>query len=134
MAIEAGLTATVDVTVDEAKVVNFLGEDLRVYATPAVVADLEFACRNLLKEHLPPGRDSVGARVEITHSRPTPLGARVTHKISVRSVDGDQVTFDVEVSDALEVVATAVHVRAAVDQERLKRAVLRKREQLAAKG
>lgn len=51
--IKPGLERTVTHTVDDARAIDFMGADLRVYATPAIVNDLEYGCRDLLKMHLP---------------------------------------------------------------------------------
>ena len=60
-----GVTATKRYTVDKDRTIDFMGDDLRVYATPQIVHDLEYACRNLILEHLDEGEDTVGAKIEI---------------------------------------------------------------------
>ncbi len=54
-----------------------MGEKARVYATPMLVRDIEIACRNLLLDHLDPGEDSVGTRVELDHLAATLMGMKV---------------------------------------------------------
>jgi fluoroacetyl-CoA thioesterase len=39
-------------TVDEARAIDFMGPELRVYATPWIVQDLEYACRDWLLDHI----------------------------------------------------------------------------------
>ena len=121
--LKAGLQRRVELTVDAPKTIDFMGDDLRVYATPQIVNDLEYACRNLILEHLDEGEDTVGAKVEIEHAKPTPLGFAVTHVVTVDAVDGRRVTCTVEVQDEIETVATAKHTRFVVDVERLKSAI-----------
>ena len=48
-----------------------------VYATPRMVSDVEYACRDFLLAHLDAGEDSVGAHVSIDHLAATPLGLTV---------------------------------------------------------
>ncbi len=127
-ALKPGMTYTRRITIGEDRTINFMGDDLRVYATPHVVSDLEYACRDFIKEHLPEGQDSVGAHVEIRHLKPTPLGMEARHELTVSKVEGRNVTCSIEVFDALEKVATASHTRFVVDIERLKRAIAQKRE------
>jgi fluoroacetyl-CoA thioesterase len=127
-AVKPGMTYTRTITVGEDRTISFMGDDLRVYATPHVVSDLEYACRDFIKEHLPDGQDSVGAHVEIRHLKPTPLGMEARHELTVSKVEGRNVTCDIEVFDALEKVATASHTRFVVDIERLKRAIAQKRD------
>lgn len=126
--LKPGMTYQRTITIGEDRAISFMGDDLRVYATPHVVSDLEYACRDFIKEHLPEGQDSVGAHVEIRHLTPTPLGMEARHELTVAKVEGRNVTCTIEVFDALEKVATASHTRFVVDIERLKRAINQKRE------
>ena len=71
-----GLTFTRRMTVNQARTIPFMGEDGRVYATPALICDAEYVCRDGLLAHLDAGEDSVGTRVEIDHLAATPLGLR----------------------------------------------------------
>lgn len=121
--LKPGLEHAVTHVVDDRRAIRFMGEDLRVYATPHIVEDLEYACRDFLLEHLDDGEDSVGARVEIEHLRPTPMGFSATHRVVIDSVDGRRVRFRVEVDDGVEIVARAVHDRFVVKVARLKQAV-----------
>ena len=65
-----GLRASRRITVDAPRTIAFMGEDGRVYATPNMVSDMEYCCRDALKAHVDAGEDSVGARVEIDHLGP----------------------------------------------------------------
>jgi fluoroacetyl-CoA thioesterase len=114
-------------TVDAARAIDFMGPELRVYATPWIVQDLEYACRDWLLGHIGRNEDSVGFVVEIQHKRPTPLGMAVVHDGTVVAVDGDRVSFEIVVRDAVEVVATARHTRVIVEKARLVRLVQAKR-------
>jgi fluoroacetyl-CoA thioesterase len=126
--IPVGSRFTRQFTVDDARAIAFMGPALRVYATPWIVQDLEYACRDWLLDHIGSHEDSVGFVVEIEHRRPTPLGMAVTHDGEVVGVEGDRVRFEIVVRDAVEVVATARHTRVVVDKARLVRMVQAKRE------
>ncbi|MFT5509512.1 MAG: fluoroacetyl-CoA thioesterase [Hyphomicrobiaceae bacterium] len=123
-----GLTQETQHIVDDSRAISFMGDDLRVYATPSIVHDLEYACRDLILEHLEEGMDSVGARVEIEHLKPTPMGKAVRHVVVVEEVKGRSVTCTIDIHDDLEKVATARHTRFVIDIARLKKAVAQKRE------
>jgi predicted thioesterase len=125
-----GIVSEVHHEVDDDRVIKFMGDDMRVYATPCIVHDLEYACRDLILRHLDEGEDTVGARVEIEHMKPTPLGMTVRHVVTIEEVKGRSVTCSVEVHDAVEKVATARHTRFVVEIERLKKAVAQKRAQM----
>src|SRR6201991_1696914 len=72
-----GVTAVKRITVDRDRTISFMGEEARVYATPRLVSDMEFTCRNLLVEHCDPGEDSVGAEITLRHLAPTLAGSTV---------------------------------------------------------
>ncbi|MEO8081024.1 MAG: LysR family transcriptional regulator [Caldimonas sp.] len=111
----AGLAATAQIEVDRERTIDFMGEQARVYATPMLVRDIEIACRNLLLEHLDPGEDSVGTRIELDHLAATLMGMHATLKVTVAAVDGRAVTFDVEGRDSVEPICRGRHTRFVVD-------------------
>lgn len=116
----AGATLKKTFTIDKPKTIDFMGEELRVYATPAMIWDIENTCRDLTLAHLDTGEDSVGARVETDHLGATLLGMSVEITATVTEVDGRRVSFDVEVHDPLELVGRAKHIRFIVDVDRQK--------------
>ena len=118
--LKAGLSKTRRFTIDRERTISFMGEELRVYATPSMVLDIERTCRDFLVEHVKEGEDSVGARVEIDHLGPTLLGMWVDVTATIASVEGPRVIFEVEVKDALDTVGKAKHIRFVVDKARQK--------------
>ena len=58
-----GLTKTRRIAIDKQRVIDFMGEELRVYATPWMARDIEVTCRDLIFENLDDGEDTVGARI-----------------------------------------------------------------------
>ncbi len=114
-------------TVDRPRTIDFMGEELRVYATPEMVRDIEVTCRELLRQHSEPGEDSVGTRVEVDHVGATLLGMPVEIAAVVAEVKGRSVTFEVTVRDPVEEVGRGRHIRFVVD-------VAKTAERLAAKA
>ena len=47
------------------RVIDFMGEEGRVYGTPYLVRDIEQTCRDLLLQHADHGEDSVGMEIAI---------------------------------------------------------------------
>lgn len=123
--IAAGATDRRTVVVDERRAIDFMGPELRVYATPAIVADVEMACRDLLLSALEPGYDSVGTRVEIDHLAAAPLGAEVVVEVTVTEAGERRVGFAATVRHGETVLAEVVHQRAVVSVERLKQRLAR---------
>ncbi len=113
-----GLSKTLRFTIDRDRTIGFMGEDLRVYATPSLVRDIEETCRNLVIEHVDDGEDSVGTRVEINHTAPTLLDMWAEVTATVTKVEGRLVSFDFVVKDGFEQVAYGAHTRFVVDKSK----------------
>jgi len=111
----SGVCATRRIDIDRARTIDFMGEKARVYATPMLVRDIEMTCRELLLEHLDPGEDSVGTRVEVDHLAPTLPGMAVELVVTVAEVKGRAVAFDVAASDGVDQVCRGKHNRFIVD-------------------
>ena len=124
--LKPGLSTRKTIVVDEDRCIGFMGKEGMVYATPRMVSDVEYTCRDFLLEHLDPGEDSVGAHVSIDHLAATPLGLRVTIDIRIAEVDRRKVTFEFTVSDSIEPCGRGKHVRFVVE-------TAKSRERLAAK-
>ena len=116
--LKAGLTLTRRITIDRERTISFMGDECRVYATPLMLYDVEFACRDLLLEHLEPGKDSVGTRVELDHVGATLLGMWAEITVTLSKVEGPAVSFDFTVRDAVEEVARGKHNRFIVGVEK----------------
>jgi predicted thioesterase len=116
--LKAGLTLTRRITIDRERTISFMGDECRVYATPLMLYDVEFACRDLLFEHIEPGKDSVGTRVELDHVGATLLGMWAEITVTLSKVEGPAVSFDFTVRDAVEEVARGKHSRFIVGVEK----------------
>ena len=116
--LKAGLSATRRVDIDRDRTISFMGDDCRVYATPKLLYDVEYACRDLLIEHIDPGKDSVGTRVELDHVGATLMGMWVEISVTLTEVNGGAVSFDFSVRDAVEEVARGKHNRFIVGIEK----------------
>ena len=116
--LQVGLAATKRITVDEGRCIGFMGKEGMVYATPRMVNDVEYACRDLLLEHLDEGEDSVGTHVSIDHLAATPLGLEVTIDVRIVDVEKRRVTFELSVRDPIEACGRGRHVRFVADKAR----------------
>ncbi len=124
--LKPGLETAKSIIVDEARCIGFMGKEGMVYATPRMVSDVEYACRDFLLAHLDPGEDSVGAHVSIDHLAATPLGLTVSIEARIAELDRRKVTFEFSVHDPVEQVGRGKHVRFVVETAKT-------RERLAAK-
>ena len=124
--LKPGLQFTKEVLVDESRCIGFMGKEGMVYATPKMVSDVEYSCRDWLLQHLDPGEDSVGTQVLIDHLAATPLGLIVTLDIRIAEVDRRKVKFEFSVKDPVEEAGRGTHTRFVVENSK-------RSERLAAK-
>ena len=124
--LKSGLTASKTVEIDESRCIGFMGKEAAVYATPRMVSDVEYACRDMLLAHLDEGEDSVGAHVSIDHLAPTPMGMKVTLELKIVEVDRRKVVFDFSVND-IEEVGRGRHVRYVVETAKTRARLAAKR-------
>ncbi len=89
-----------------------------VFATPMLVAIMENAAINAIKDHLPPGMSSVGTRVDCRHTAATPIGMKVTARAELVEVDRKRLLFKVEAFDEQEKVGEGQHERFLIDLEK----------------
>jgi fluoroacetyl-CoA thioesterase len=119
-----GATRIQRILVERDRTISFMGEEARVYSTPNLIRDIEHTCRDLILEHADAGEDSVGMDVALRHLAPTLPGMTVDISVTVASVDGRKVAFEVSAKDELEPISTGTHTRFVVDTaktvERLK--------------
>jgi fluoroacetyl-CoA thioesterase len=119
-----GLSRVNRITIGPDRTIGFMGEEARTYATPAMIRDIEYTCRDLIVEHADPGEDSVGMEVAVKHLAPTLMGMTVEIAVHVVAVDGRKVSFEATVKDELDQVGAGTHTRFVVEKaktfERLK--------------
>src|SRR3954467_2956006 len=100
--LKPGLTFSKTIDIDEARCIGFMGKEGMVYATPKMVSDVEYTCRDFLLEHLDPGEDSAGTPVLIDPLAATPLGLEVSIEIKVLEVEKRRIKFEFSVKDPVE--------------------------------
>lgn len=91
---------------------------LEVFATPALVALAEKTCWQSVAPHLEEGCSTVGTRMELDHSAPTPLGMTVICESELVEVDGRRLVFQVRMRDETGPVGCGVHQRFIIQNEK----------------
>ncbi len=118
-----GATHQLRATVDETRTAAALAEEGEalppVFGTPYMIADMERACAALLAPLLDEGKVSVGARIEVSHTAPTPLGATVSATAKFTEREGPLYWFDVWAEDEGGRIGKGRMARAIVDQDTL---------------
>ena len=123
----AGLERTQEFEIDTDRTIAFMGDELRVYATPYMVRDIEETSRLLIQEHLDDGEETVGAHVSVDHLGASLLGMISTVTSKITEVDGQRVMLEVQVHDGIDLVGKAKHVRFVIDRDRQKVRLEKKR-------
>ena len=116
---EKGLTYTSTLVVSEEHVAAVMGSgDLHVYATPAMVALMENAAMLAVAEHLPEGSTTVGAMINTSHVKPSPIGDIIKTTAVLTDIEGRKLTFSIKAEDSKGIIGEAMHVRYIVDREK----------------
>jgi predicted thioesterase len=113
--LQPGLTHVRRIAIDRDRTIAFMGEEARVYATPRMIGDIEYTCRDLILAHADPGEDSVGIEVAVKHLAPSLPGMTAEIAVRVTAVEGRKVSFEVAVKDELEEVSRGTHARFVVE-------------------
>jgi fluoroacetyl-CoA thioesterase len=97
-----------------------------VFATPEMVRLMEHAAVNGLAPHLAPGQQSVGTSVNVKHLAATPVGATVTARAELVSIEGRRLLFKVSAHDGVDLIGEGLHERALIDLARFEARVAAK--------
>ena len=117
--LQPGICGHAELCVTTADTARALGSgELPVLATPAVAALIEKACWQAVAPELEPGKGTVGTRLALAHTAPTPVGMTVRCDCTLTAVDGRRLTFTARVCDAAGEVAHAGHERVVIDNDR----------------
>ncbi|MGM9522574.1 MAG: thioesterase family protein [Oscillospiraceae bacterium] len=119
MDITVGMKGEAEVTVTQDKTAKAMcSGGLDVFATPWLVAMMEYAACNAIHPHLDEGLTSVGTGLEVKHTAATPVGMKVRACAEVTAVDRRSVTFKVTAFDEKGEIGSGIHSRFIVDSEK----------------
>ncbi len=125
----AGLTGEATVVVTPEVPARHLGSGaVAVFATPEMVRLMERAAVSGLAPYLAPGQQSVGTMVNVKHLAATPLGATVTARAELVSVDGRRLLFNVSAHDGTDLIGEGTHERALIDLAKFEQRVAAKQK------
>lgn len=116
--LKTGLSTENKFKVTKDMVIDFLGDEGAVLATPMMIYLMEQTCRKMIKPYLKEDEESLGIRIDAKHLGATPLGMDVTIKASLTKVEGRKCVFNVEAFDENEKVGEALHERFIVNKNK----------------
>ena len=91
---------------------------LPVLATPVLAAKLEECAWRAAAPFLEEGSSTVGTRLELNHTSPTPVGMNVTCRAEITAAKGRMLTFRLSAGDGDGPVGEGTHQRAVIQSER----------------
>lgn len=115
--LEKGLKHTSRTVVQPDNFASAMGSgDLPVLATPALVALMENAAMLAVAAELPEGSTTVGAKMDMTHVRPSGEGEEVYAEATLVEVEGRKLTFSLVAGNSANVIGEGTHIRYIVDR------------------
>jgi predicted thioesterase len=125
--LKEGLTGATEILVGTRDTAPHIGSGkIKVLATPVMVSLMEEAALNAVEGLLPAGHQTVGIRLDITHTAATPVGMRVTARAELVKVEGRRLTFKVSARDEKDVIGEGMHERIIVNVARFDERTQRK--------
>jgi len=122
-----GLTGTAEIVVGPEHTAPFVGSGrIAVLATPVMINVIEAAALAAVEHLLPAGHQSLGIRLDISHTAATPVGLRVTATAEVTRIEGRTISFRVTARDEFEPIGGGSHERVVVSVARFDERVQRK--------
>lgn len=91
---------------------------LPVFATPAMAALMEETAYKSVEPYLNEGEATVGSGLNISHSSPSYLGAKITCESILTAVEGKKLVFHVAARDEAGIIGEGEHVRYIINPER----------------
>ena len=119
MALETGLSYTSKLTVQEQHLaVNVGSGDLRVLATPMMMALMENAAMMAVAPELEDGQSTVGGQISSSHVKPTGLGHEVTATAELVKIEGRKLFFHISASDEDGIIGEGEHLRFIISKDK----------------
>ncbi len=89
---------------------------VEVFATPAMVALMEKTCLESLFKDLPEDYSTVGTNINVSHTKATPMGMKVTCTSELIEIDRRRLVFKVEAHDEEGLIGQGTHERFIIDK------------------
>lgn len=116
---QTGLTYTSTMTVSHDNTALAMGSgDMRVLATPAMMALMENAAMMAVKAYLPEGATTVGGNIEAAHLCPSPVGAQVSATATLVKIEGRKLYFEISARQGDILIGKGSHLRFIVDRQK----------------
>jgi fluoroacetyl-CoA thioesterase len=113
--LQVGAVGTASITVEETHTAAHVGSGCEsVLATPVMIALMETAAVDATEHLLEAGTTSLGIRIAVDHTAPTPEGRTVTATAELVEMKGRRLMFRVTAEDGIRQIGSGDHTRAIV--------------------
>lgn len=129
--VDVGIKGFKETIVTEERTAKYmLSGQLPVYATPSLIAFVEYTCAESVQALLEPGFGTVGTKLDVKHLAASPEGAHIRCESILSEIDGRRLIFTAKVYDDFELVSECIHERFIINEERFMSKVNAKIEKL----
>jgi fluoroacetyl-CoA thioesterase len=98
-----------------------------VFATGFLVGLIEWTCIQAVIPHIDwPREQTVGTKIDVDHTAPTPPGLEVVTRVKLVEVDRRRLVFEVQAHDGFDAITKGVHERFIIDAEKFNRNLTQK--------
>lgn len=119
MSIQVGLRGEAIVVVTEANTAKTMKSGaLPVFATPAMCALMEEAAVTAVANTLSEGDGTVGISLNITHDKPSPVGATICAEAEVIAVEGRKISYRIAAYEGEACIGQGTHERFVINNEK----------------
>jgi predicted thioesterase len=120
--LKPGLNGRAEIIVADVHTAPHVGSGrVHVLATPVMVNLMEAAALRAVEGLLPPGQQTVGIHLDITHTAATPVGMRVWAVAELVAVEQRKLVFRVHAEDEKERIGEGLHERIIISVDRFDR-------------
>lgn len=114
-----GDKGTVTIKVTKENCASAIGSGaLDVFATPSMIALMENAACEAIKESLQPGESSVGTKVNVSHLKASALEDTITATATLTEIYGRRLSFEVIANDSKGIIGEGTHERFVINVEK----------------
>ena len=116
LSIAAGTIGTATLVVADEHTAPRVGSgQIHVLATPVMINLFEAAALAACEHLLPPGHQSLGTHLDVSHIAATPVGMRATATAEVLAIEGRMIKFRLKAVDERDTIGEGTHERVVVN-------------------
>ena len=117
--LKAGIRGTAeDLVTEEYTAAGMLSGALPVYATPRMIAMMEYTAWSSVEPYMEEGRGTVGTHLDVRHLAASPIGAHIRYESELTEADGRRLVFTVRAWDDTDLIGEGTHERFIVNNEK----------------